>query len=122
MYKIVAAVADPKNQIYELNQDILFLYEIIDQKLDGIIETINSQIYDASTAEQAKATYNKNWFCDLLLSVDGKTKLAILLKKLCEPYGVSSETWNLIAGSSSAMLEQIDILQNKDTFRQSFEG
>lgn len=103
-------------------EDILFLYEIIDNKVQNIIEEISSSIFDVDSALKAKEIYDKNWFCDLISSVDAKIKIANLLKKICSSYKVSSNTWELISGNSTAMLEQIDILKNKNKFRSNFEG
>lgn len=119
MYRITANFSDVERNFQE---DILFLYEIIDQKVQPIIEEITSSIFDIESSLAAKEKFDKNWFCDLIASVDAKIRIAILLKKLCSKYKVSSITWDLISGNSTAMLEQIDILQNKDKFRDNFEG
>lgn len=123
MYKIVSSInSNPQETIFQLQQDILFLYEILDKKFEDIIGNINSSIYDYPSALKAKDFYNKNWFCDLLMSVENKIKVAILLKKLGNNYGVKSATWDFIANGSSSILEQIDILQNKKRFKKNFEG
>lgn len=119
MFRVAANFSDVERNFQE---DILFLYEIIDQKVQPIIEEITSSIIDVETALQAKEKFDKNWFCDLIASVEAKIKIAILLKKICSKFKVSSITWDLISGNSAAMLEQIDILQNKDKFRNNFEG
>lgn len=122
MFRVTANIGSKEQDMASLKEDILFLYEILDRDVGGLLENINSSIYDYKSALAAKNTFNKNWFCDKLLSVDSKIKIAILLKKLCQRYRVQSDVWDMICGGSSALLEQIDILQNKDKFRKSFEG
>ena len=123
MFRVTANIDSSKEQdIISLKDDILFLYEILDKDVEELLESINSSIYDYKSALTAKEFFNKNWFCDKLISIDSKIKIAILLKKLCQNYKVHSEVWNMICNGSSALLEQIDILQNKEKFRKSFEG
>lgn len=123
MYKIYSSTnLDEKSTIKNLQQDILFLYEILDKKVEDILENINSSVYDYRSAMVAKNIYDKNWFCDLLASVESKIKIATLLKNLCAKYQITSLTWDAIVDNSSSTLEQIDILQNKNKFRKNFEG
>lgn len=123
MYKIYSSTnLDEKSTIKNLQQDILFLYEILDKKVEDILENINSSVYDYRSAMVAKNIYDKNWFCDLLASVESKIKIATLLKNLCSKYQITSLTWDAIVDNSSSTLEQIDILQNKNKFRKNFEG
>lgn len=112
MYKILA-------QASTYNDDIQFFYDILDAKLPSILEDITLYIKDYNSAIMAKEIYNKEWFKSLLLSVDAKVKIAIYLKKICLPYNISSITWDLITDFSTDMIDQINILQNKDNFRKS---
>ena len=114
MYKILSGI----NSGY--NEDIQFLYDILDKNLPTILENIAIEIKDFSSANKAKEKYSKDWFKFQLLSVDAKIKIATLLKNLCKDYGVESTTWNLIQQASTATIEQIDILQNKDDLKKSW--
>lgn len=116
MYRIISSLTDEESY----KKDINFLFEIIDSKLNNIIAKINTSVYDYTSAVKAKEFYNKDWFVHQLLSVDSKIKLAVLLRNLCKPYNVDSITWDSIALGSTAVLEQIDILQNKNLFRQNY--
>lgn len=118
MYTIRSSFENNENS----REDILFLYEIIDQKNAEILEIISSSIFDINSALAAKDFYDKNWFCDLISSVEYKVKIANLLKQICGKYGISSNTWELISEGSTSILEQIDILKNKNKFRSNFEG
>lgn len=119
MYKVISQMS---NEEQNLKQDIQFLYEIIDKDIGEVISSLSSKIYDYQTALAAKKFYDKVWFCNYIASVESKIKLATLLKNLCASFGVSSLVWDGIIMKSTMMLEQIDILQNKDNFRKSFEG
>ena len=114
MYKIVSEFKTG------YNEDIQFLYDILDKKLPIILENISLTIKDYDSALEAKETYSKDWFKNLLLSVEAKRKIAILLKTLCAKYKVESITWNMIEQASTAILEQIDILQNKEELKKSW--
>lgn len=114
MYKILSGMDS------SYNEDIQFLYDILDKKLPIILENISLTIKDYNSALEAKDTYSKDWFKNLLLSVEAKRKIAILLKTLCAPYKVESITWNMIEQASTAILEQIDILQNKEELKKSW--
>ena len=114
MYKIISGT----NSTY--NEDIQFLYDIIDKNLPTILEDISLNIQDYDSAFQAKQKYNKDWFKDQLLSVDAKIKIAILLKNLCKKFNIESTTWDLIQQASTAIIEQIDILQNKEDLKKSW--
>lgn len=116
MYKILSNNTD---SFQSFNDDILFLYEILDRDLNSILNSISSSICNFQTALKAKDFYNKDWFINQLLSVDAKIKIAILLKTLCEPYKIQSNTWEAIVQNSVVILSQIDILQNKELFRKS---
>lgn len=120
MYRITANINN--KTIEEYQEDILFLFEIIDSNLENILQDIGSSVYDYSSANKLKNIYNKNWFCDLLMSVDAKVKIATLLKTLCQPYEITSLTWDSIIDKNTVTLEQIDILQNKDILKKTFEG
>lgn len=115
MYKVLADI----DNIQSYNDDIIFLYEILDRELNNILDKISSSIYNFQSAVKAKDFYDKDWFINQLLSVDAKVKIALLLKKTCEKYKVQSNTWEAIVLNSVAILSQIDILQNKEIFRKS---
>jgi len=115
MFRILSGL----QQEFEYNDDIQFLYEILDKDLNSLVSQISSEIYDFDSANTAKNTYNKEWFINLLMSVDAKVKLATLLKTLSAKFQVSSLTWDAITNLSTSIIEQIDILQNKDNFRKS---
>lgn len=118
MYKVLSNTSENQS----LLQDIQFLYEILDRKIPSIQEEINSKIYDYASAIQATKYYDKSWFCNLIASVDAKVQIATLLKMICSNFNVSSLIWDGIENRTVSILEQIDILQNKDNFRKSFEG
>lgn len=101
------------------NDDIQFLFDIIDKNKPIIIQDIMTFIYDYRTALQAKQFYNKEWFQNQLLSVDAKCAIADLLRQQCTKYRVTSVFWDLINSADPEVLQQIDILQNKENFRKN---
>lgn len=114
MYRILSSL----DSAY--NEDIQFLYDILDRNLPSILENISIEIQNFNSANQAKQKYDKDWFKNQLLSVDAKIKIAILLKNLCKKYNIESTTWDLIQQASTATIEQIDILQNKEDLKKSW--